>query len=121
MAEAKQIRVAAAGDLHYRDTRAGALRPLFETMSGQADVAVLHYAPVRDTVQGEPPEIFPYLGTTRLADPIDAFRASVCIHAHAHHGSPDGATSAGIPVHNCSLPLRERLDSSRPFLLLEFA
>lgn len=81
-------------------------------------VAVLHYAPVRATVEGEPAEIFPYLGSTRLAEPIDAFRASLVVHGHAHHGSPAGATSTGIPVYNCSRFVQAR-HAERPFLLLE--
>jgi Icc-related predicted phosphoesterase len=68
-------------------------------------VVVLHYAPVADTVQGEAPEIFPYLGSSRLAEVVDRHGADLVLHGHAHHGSPDGKTTAGIPVHNVGLPI----------------
>jgi Icc-related predicted phosphoesterase len=68
-------------------------------------VAVLHYAPVLDTIQGEPSEIFPFLGTSRLEEPINRYKAAVCFHGHAHRGRPEGRTSAGVPVYNVALPL----------------
>jgi Icc-related predicted phosphoesterase len=68
-------------------------------------VAVLHYAPVADTVVGEPVEIFPFLGTSRLEEPINRYKAAACFHGHAHRGRPDGRTSAGIPVYNVALPV----------------
>jgi Icc-related predicted phosphoesterase len=68
-------------------------------------VVVLHYAPVADTVQGEAPEIFPYLGSSRLAEVVDRHGADIVFHGHAHHGSPDGKTTAGVPVHNVGLPI----------------
>ena len=68
-------------------------------------VVVLHYAPVAETVQGESPEIFPYLGSSRLAEVIDRHGADMVLHGHAHHGSLDGKTTAGIRVHNVALPI----------------
>lgn len=68
-------------------------------------VVVLHYAPVVDTVRGEAPEIFPYLGTSRLAEVIDRHGADVVVHGHAHHGALEGKTTAGIPVHNVALSM----------------
>lgn len=65
-------------------------------------VVVLHYAPIPETVAGEPPEIFAFLGTSRLANAIDRQGADLIVHGHAHHGSPHGFTPAGIPVHNVS-------------------
>lgn len=70
-----------------------------------AVVVVLHYAPVVDTVIGEPEMIYPFLGSSRLAQPIDALGASVVLHGHAHHGAPQGKTQTGIPVFNVSAPL----------------
>lgn len=84
-------------------------------------VALLHYAPVHDTVEGEHPEIVPFLGSTRLMEPIDAFGASLVLHGHCHYGSLEGRTAAGIPVYNCALPLRRRHDPERPFVLVEVA
>ncbi|MEW5790761.1 MAG: metallophosphoesterase family protein [Pseudomonadota bacterium] len=68
-------------------------------------IALLHYAPVADTVRGEPIEIYPYLGTSRLAQPLDNFQVAACFHGHAHHGSFAGRTTGGVPVFNVALPL----------------
>ncbi len=86
----------------------------------QHRVAVLHYAPIRGTVEGEPPEIFPYLGSSRLEEPINRYRVSAVFHGHAHRGSPEGKTSTGVPVYNVAMPLLARLNPDRPpFLILE--
>jgi Icc-related predicted phosphoesterase len=64
-------------------------------------VAVLHYAPIVDTVQGEPPEIHPFLGSSRLADAVDRFdNVKLVVHGHAHRGTYEGRTRRGIPVYN---------------------
>jgi len=68
-------------------------------------VVVLHYAPVTATVQGEPPEILAFLGTSRLAEVVDRHGADLVLHGHAHHGQLDGKTTAGIPVHNVAITL----------------
>jgi Icc-related predicted phosphoesterase len=82
-------------------------------------IVVLHYAPIRQTVEGEPAELFPFLGSSRLAEPIDRFGVSVVVHGHAHHGSPTGTTARGIPVYNVSLPLLRRISPHRPYALIE--
>lgn len=71
-------------------------------------MAVLHYAPIRTTIEGEPPEIFPYLGTSRLEEPIGRYQVSAVVHGHAHAGSPEGTTTSGVPVYNVSLPLMKK-------------
>jgi uncharacterized protein len=68
-------------------------------------VVVLHYAPIVTTVVGESPEIYPYLGTSRLAEVVDRHGADLIVHGHAHHGSMDGKTTGGIPVHNVAITL----------------
>ena len=77
-------------------------------------VAVLHYSPIRATVEGEPPEIYPYLGSSRLEEPINRYRVSAVFHGHAHRGQPEGLTSAGVPVYNVAMPLLARLNPDRP-------
>jgi Icc-related predicted phosphoesterase len=77
-------------------------------------VAVLHYSPIRGTVEGEPLEIFPYLGSSRLEEPINRYRVTAVFHGHAHRGAPEGRTSTGVPVYNVAMPLLARLDPSRP-------
>lgn len=83
-------------------------------------IAVLHYAPIRDTVVGETEEIFPFLGSSRLEGPLNRFAVHAVFHGHAHGGTFQGKTSAGIPVFNVSQPLLERLQPDKlPFHLLE--
>src|SRR5688572_18674135 len=83
-------------------------------------VAMMHYSPVRATVEGEPPEIFPYLGSSRLEEPINRYRVNAVFHGHAHRGTAEGRTSTGVPVYNVSMPLMARLNPERPpYLVLE--
>jgi Icc-related predicted phosphoesterase len=83
-------------------------------------IAMLHYAPIQGTVEGEPLEIYPFLGSSRLEEPLNRYEVSAVVHGHAHHGSPEGKTSAGIPVYNVSLPLLRRTFPDRPgFRVLE--
>jgi Icc-related predicted phosphoesterase len=85
-------------------------------------VAVLHYAPIEATVEGEPREIFPFLGSGRLEEPLNRYRVAAAFHGHAHRGSPEGATSAGIPVYNVALPLLKRtLSETLPLKVIEVA
>src|SRR5262249_13747514 len=67
-------------------------------------IVVLHYSPIRATLKGEDPEIFAFLGSSRLEEPINRFRVNAVFHGHAHHGILDGKTSTGIPVYNVSAP-----------------
>lgn len=68
-------------------------------------VAVLHYAPISATVQGEPEVIWPFLGSSRLLQAIDTMEPDVVFHGHAHHGTLEGETPRGVRVLNVSLPL----------------
>jgi Icc-related predicted phosphoesterase len=68
-------------------------------------VALLHYSPVSATVRGEPEQIFPFLGSSRLEEPIDRLEVSAVFHGHAHHGVTEGQTRRGVPVYNVSMPL----------------
>ncbi len=71
-------------------------------------IVALHYSPVVDTVRGEPEEIFPFLGCSRLAETIDRFPVSLVAHGHAHLGAHEGKTAHGIPVYNCALEVVKR-------------
>ncbi len=68
-------------------------------------VVVLHYSPIAATVRGENPEIMPFLGTSRLAEVIDRHGADLVVHGHAHHGTLEGQTLAGVPVRNVAITL----------------
>lgn len=82
-------------------------------------VAVLHYSPVVDTVEGEPPEIYPFLGCSRLADAIDRFdHVAAVVHGHAHRGTYEGRTPRGVPVYNCAQMVVEAREA-RPYALIE--
>jgi len=83
-------------------------------------IAVLHYAPIRDTVEGESVEIIPWLGCSRLEEPLTRFEVTAAVHGHAHKGAPEGRTTTGIPVYNVALQvLRENYPDKPHFRLLE--
>jgi Icc-related predicted phosphoesterase len=83
--------------------------------------ALLHYAPIQDTVENEPLEIYPFLGCSRLEEPLNRYPLDGVFHGHAHHGAALGRTKSGTPVHNVSLPLMMQLYPERPFHLEEIA
>jgi Icc-related predicted phosphoesterase len=66
-------------------------------------IAILHYAPVQSTIEGEPVEIYPWLGSSRLEEPLTRYEVSAVLHGHAHKGSPEGRTTTGIPVYNVAI------------------
>ncbi len=82
-------------------------------------VVVLHYAPIATTVKGESPEIYPYLGTSRLAEVVDRHGAQLVLHGHAHHGAREGCTVGGIPVHNVALNLLMEENPPRAFKVFD--
>jgi uncharacterized protein len=82
-------------------------------------VIVTHYAPICETVLGEPQEIWPYLGSSRLAEVIDRHGAKLALHGHAHHGKPDGKTSGGVPVHNVALSLLMQHNGGKPYRVFD--
>jgi Icc-related predicted phosphoesterase len=85
-------------------------------------VALLHYAPIRATVENEPLEIMSYLGTSRLEEPLNRHPVDVVFHGHAHHGELEGRTSGGIPVYNVAMPLLlQRFPDRPPFRVVELA
>jgi Icc-related predicted phosphoesterase len=82
-------------------------------------VVVLHYAPIAGTVIGEPQEIYPYLGTSRLAEVVDRHGANLIIHGHAHHGGREGKTVGGVPVYNVALHLLQAQQPPAAYRLFE--
>ena len=86
----------------------------------EALVAVTHYAPIRETVVGEPEEIFPFLGSGRLEEPLNRYAVAAAFHGHAHAGAPEGRTATGRPVYNVAVPVLKRAFPDRlPFRLVE--
>jgi Icc-related predicted phosphoesterase len=77
-------------------------------------ITLLHYSPVQQTVEGEPLEIYPFLGSSRLEEPINRYPVSLVVHGHAHRGQLQGATASGVPVYNVSMPLLTRSFADQP-------
>ena len=77
-------------------------------------IAVMHYSPISGTVQGEPPEIYAFLGSSRLEDPLLRYPVDLVVHGHAHRGALEGRTVNGIPVYNVAKPLLQRTFEDRP-------
>ncbi|ASY58328.1 MULTISPECIES: metallophosphoesterase family protein [Sinorhizobium] len=86
--------------------------------SAEHSVVVLHYAPIAETVAGEPEEIYPFLGSSRFAETIDRFRVSAVVHGHAHKGTYKGTTPGGAPVFNVAAHVEK--PTGRPYAILEF-
>jgi hypothetical protein len=86
------------------------LETALRTLRADTRLALLHYAPIRETLEGASPEIFPFLGTSRLLPPIETYAPDVVFHGRAHIGAPAARTPSGIPVHN----VRRRYWSARP-------
>ncbi|HLZ42929.1 MAG TPA: metallophosphoesterase [Candidatus Sulfotelmatobacter sp.] len=82
-------------------------------------VVVVHYSPIAATVQGEAAEIFPFLGTSRLAEVIDRHGADLVLHGHAHHGQLEGKTTGGSPVYNVAITLLQGRQPSASYRIFE--
>ncbi|CAM03634.1 Icc-related predicted phosphoesterase [Saccharopolyspora erythraea NRRL 2338] len=84
---------------HAKDS-AARLENALHSLDADYRVALTHYSPVPDTLQGEPREIYPFLGSGLLAEAIDSSRVDLAVHGHAHYGSEHGTTAGGVPVRN---------------------
>ncbi|WP_029010636.1 metallophosphoesterase family protein [Azospirillum halopraeferens] len=95
------------------------LESALRQVEAERSFVVLHYAPIAGTVQGEPPEIYPFLGSSRLAETIDRFHGQVraVVHGHAHHGRYAGATPRGTPVYNVARTIEK--EGGRAYALIE--
>jgi Icc-related predicted phosphoesterase len=78
-------------------------------------IALLHYSPIAGTVEGEPLEIYPYLGSSRLEEPLTRYPVDFVFHGHAHHGTLEGRTLGGVPVYNVSMNLLQQHFPQGPF------
>lgn len=83
-------------------------------LTTERNVALLHYSPIEETTKGEAPEILPFLGSSRLEEPLTRYSVSAVLHGHAHHGSPNGRTRGDVPVYNVALPVLQRVFPERP-------
>lgn len=96
-----------------------ALKNELRGLETERRVALLHYAPIRETVEGETPEIYAFLGTSRLGAALDEGGAAVAFHGHAHNGAFSGKTPGGVPVFNVSLPVLEQEGLEKPYYVVE--
>lgn len=94
--------------MHLTDAAADSLERGLRSLQTDYRLALMHYAPVKDTLQGERLEIYPFLGSYRLAEALDRAGADLAVHGHAHHGCEKGLTPGGIPVRNVAMPLLRR-------------
>jgi Icc-related predicted phosphoesterase len=95
----------------YAKASAQSLRTALEALEAlgtDVRIAMTHYAPVEDTLRGEPPEIWPFLGSYLLAEAADAVGADLYVHGHAHAGTEHGMTAGGIRVRNVAQPVLRR-------------
>jgi Icc-related predicted phosphoesterase len=92
---------------HTREI-AATLEAALESLDTDVRVALLHYAPTEQTLQGERLEIYPFLGSYLLGEAADRAGTSLIIHGHAHRGREKGVTPGGTPVRNVALPVIHR-------------
>jgi Icc-related predicted phosphoesterase len=85
--------------------RAGVLHSALTSLTADALVTFTHYAPIPETLRGEPPEIYPFLGSYLLGEAIDDAGADLAIHGHAHFGCEQGITPGGTRVRNVAQPV----------------
>lgn len=90
------------------------LETALSRLDTERKVVLLHYSPVAATVEGEPREIYPYLGSSRLEEPLTRYPVDVVFHGHAHHGTPEGRTRGEVPVYNVSMVLLQHTYPQRP-------
>src|SRR5436189_112091 len=142
------MRIAAIGDIHCNHTSHDLIRPLFGQIARSADILLLcgdlvdYGLPDEATVlakeianlkipvlavlgnheyeSGEPAEIFPFLGSSRLEEPLNRYPVSAVFHGHAHRGAPEGRTKNDVPVYNVAMKLlQSTLPDHAPFRIIE--
>jgi Icc-related predicted phosphoesterase len=96
-----------------------ALSRLDQENEGIKKIAVLHYAPIAETIKGEPEVIYPFLGSSRLAEPLDRLKVTAAFHGHAHAGKLEGTTANGIRVFNVAKPILSKAGFAQPYFVLE--
>jgi Icc-related predicted phosphoesterase len=85
-------------------------------------IALLHYSPVAGTIEGEPVEIYAFLGSSRLEEPLLRYPVDAVFHGHAHRGTMEARTINGVPVYNVAKPLLQRMRPGEPpFRVIELA
>lgn len=91
-----------------------------EQLKSPVKIAITHYAPIKETVEGEPEPIFPFLGSSRLQRALDKHKPALALHGHAHHGTFMGVSKGGVKVCNVALAVLRQRGEQHPFTLFEF-
>jgi Icc-related predicted phosphoesterase len=89
----------------YTKSFATRLRGSLTSLDADVRICLTHYSPVKDTLAGEPPEIYPFLGSYLMAEAIDESDVDLAVHGHAHRGTEKGVTPGGVRVRNVALPV----------------
>lgn len=88
-------------------------------LKSKTKVAITHYAPIKETVVGEPEPIFPFLGSSRLARALESHKPALALHGHAHKGTFSAQTESGIRVCNVALHLLRDRGEPHPFTVFQ--
>ena len=91
-----------------------------EQLKTPIKIAITHYAPIKDTVVGEPEPIFPFLGSSRLQRALDRHKPALALHGHAHHGTFSGESKGGVRVCNVALAILRERGEEHPFTIFNF-
>jgi len=106
--------------VHEAISEALKLERALARLRSEKRIVLLHYAPIPATVMGEPLEIFPFLGSSRLEEPLNRYPVTAVFHGHAHRGSPEGRTKNDVPVYNVAMKLLQHtFPDQPPFRLIE--
>ncbi len=82
-------------------------------------IAITHYAPILETVVGEPEPIFPFLGSSRLQRALDRHKPLMALHGHAHKGTFTAESSTGTKIYNVALHLLRERGEEHPFTVFK--
>lgn len=96
-----------------------ALARIEQENEGIKKIAVMHYSPVKETVVGEPEVIYPFLGSSRLAEPLERQNVFAAFHGHAHAGKLEGTTANGVKIFNVAKPILTKAGFTQPYYVLE--
>jgi Icc-related predicted phosphoesterase len=91
--------------MRHSKAHARELESLLKEMDADYKIALMHYSPTTQTLQGEKKEIYPFLGCYYLAEAVDYGKADIVFHGHAHAGMEKGETPGKVPVRNVAQPV----------------
>ena len=96
-----------------------ALKRMDEENENIKKIVLMHYSPIKATIVGEPEQVFPFLGCSRLAEPLSRHKVTAVFHGHAHKGFHEGTTSDGIKVYNVAWSILQKAGYDVPVFVME--